>query len=558
MTRSWPAALAGAALILVAATTPVHGDLLREPPQADGALVPVPAPDLSGAEPRARAEIEAMRDALRDALADPQTSPEDLAELYGRLGALYHVHEVPAGAIAAYRNARSLDPGHFRWAYLDAWLAHGSGRLDDALAAYEAAAAIDPDYPALPLRLGEVLLELNRPDDARDHLQQALAEPGLEAAAAFRFGQRALQRREFDRAVEWFQRALDKDPGADAVYTPLAQALRRTGAVDAAREALALRGERQPLADDRIVRELDDLDTGARRHFLLGLQAARDHRYAEAADHFARGLDEDPDNHHARISHARALYLSGEQAPAREILEAVLREHPRDTLAAFLLGVLLDADGDRDGALEHYRRVLELQPEHPGAAHHLGLLAFRQGDWPTAARLLTQAGERFRDNSLARVLALVADRRAGRSEAEIQAQLEPVIQALPQHPMPRYALSRLFSAADDPAVRDPARGLDLAEGLLAAGPMPPVFEALALARAANDDANGALSALDRAEQGYRQTAALLDLPRIEIQRQRIHDGRLPAVAWPEDDPVLAPPPTNPRGVFQEYPSPRPF
>ncbi|AGA32978.1 Tetratricopeptide TPR_1 repeat-containing protein [Thioalkalivibrio nitratireducens DSM 14787] len=552
------AALAGAALMLVAAIAPVHSDLLQSPPPAHGALVPVPAPDLSGAEPRARIEIEEMRDALRDALADPQTRPVDLAERYGRLGALYHVHEVPAGAVAAYHNARTLDPDRFRWAYLDAWLAHGSGRLKDALAAYEDAAAIDPDYAALPLRLGEVLLELNRPDDARDYLQQALAEPGLEAAAAFRLGQLALQHREFESAVEWFQRALEKAPDADAVYTPLAQALRGVGAVDASREALALRGERHPLAEDRIVHELDDLDTGARRHFLLGLQAARERRYADAAAYFAQGLGEAPDNHHARISYARALYLSGQPARAREMLEAVLQDHPQDTLASFLLGVLLDADGDGDTARGLYEQVLALHPEHPGAAHHLGLLAFRAGDWPTAARLLSRAGERFPDNSLARVLALVADRRAGRSEAEIQAQLETVIQALPQHPLPRYALSRLLSAAGDPAVRDPARGLELAEGLLRAGPIPPVFEALALARAATGDPDGALSALDRAETGYRQSTAMLDLPRIGIQRQRIRDETLPGSAWPEDDPVLAPPPTDPRGVLQEYPSPRPF
>lgn len=540
------------------AVNPGISDLLLNPPARGAELLPVPDLDLSGAEPRAREAIASARDAVRTRLADPATGAAELAEAYGRLGGLYHVHEILAGARPAYDNARRLDPQHFRWAYLDAWLAQGAGRLDHALAAYEDARAIDPGYAPLALRLGEILLESNRPEDATGHLSNALEEPGLEAPAAFRLGQLALQRRDFREAESWLRRTLEADPGAEAAYTALALALRGQGQMDAAREALARGGERQPLAEDPLVRELEDLDTGARRHFLRGLLAVREGRFADGTEAFGQGLEEDPDNLAARVSHARALYLAGKRGEARGQLEAVLERRPSETLATFLLGLLLEAEGETGAARQAYERCLAAQPGHPGASHHLGLLAFRGSEWRLAADLLTQAAARFPDNITARVLALVAESRAGGDWAEIAAGLETMVAEQPRHPLPRYALSRLRSAAEDPTVRDPARGLAMAESLLLNGTIPPVYEALALAQAASGNPEAALAALKAAEAGYRRSGAMIFLPRLQAQRERLAAGSLPAEAWPEDDPVLVPPPPDPLGVFQEYPTPRPF
>jgi len=559
-------AVRGPMLILLLVLTPGvtaqtgadTSDLLLNPPARHAELLPVPDLDLSDAEPRAREAIEAARDAVHARLDNPETGAADLAEAYGRLGGLYHVHEILAGARPAYGNARRLDPEHFRWAYLDAWLAQGAGRLDDGLAAYQDARAIDPGYPPLALRLGEVLLESNRPEDAAEQLRSALQEPGLEAAAAFRLGQLALQRREFAQAESWLRRTLAADPEAEAAYTALALALRGQGQLESAREALARGGERQPLVDDRLVRELEELDTGARRHFLRGLLAVREGRFAAGAEAFGQGLTEEPDNLAARISHARALYLAGQRAEARAQLETVVERRPDEALANFLLGVLLEVEDDTKPARQAYERSLSAQPGHPGASHHLGLLAFRAGEWRLATDLLTQAAARFPDNITARVLALVAQARAGGELSEVVATLETMVAEQSGPPLPRYALSRLRSAAEDPTVRDPARGLALAEALLLSGPIPPVFEAVALAQAAGGDTEAALTALDAAEAAYRRSGAMMFLPRLQAQRERLAAGDFPAEAWPKDDPVLVPPPPDPRGVFQEYPTPRPF
>jgi protein O-mannosyl-transferase len=521
-------------------------------------LVTVPDLDLSGAEPRAREAIQAARQVVRDRMAEPERDPADLAEAYGRLGGMYHAHDIPAGAATAYRNARTLDPAHFRWAYLDGWLAQGVGLMEDALAAYQVARDIDSDYRPLDLREGEVLAELNRPADAQARLEAAVTDPGLEAAAAFRLGQLALQRRDYRAAEAWLRRSLQADPDADTIYGPLAQALRSQGDMEAAREALERRGDRAPVVEDPMVRALEDLNTGARRHFLQGLLAVRDNRFQAGADAFARGIAEDPDNVAARISLARALFLAGDPFAAQRQLAAVLERQPRNSLALFLLAVLQDADGNTQPARGAYESVLGSQPGHPGASHHLGLLAFRQGEWTEAAELLQRAGEAVPDNVLARVLAVVAAGRAGGEPVELVSRLEAVSLSHPQHPLPRYALSRLLSAAADPAIRDAERGREMAEALLLHGPIPPVYETVALAHAAAGDKERAQAALDQAESAYRRAGTPFPLSRIDQQRSRIAAGVLPAEAWPDDDPVLSAPPVEPRGVFQEYPTPRPF
>lgn len=533
-------------------------DPLLAPPERPAGLVAVPDLDLSGAEAQAREAIRDARRKVREQLDEPDIDPADLAEAYGRLGGLYHVHDMPAGAAPAYRNARLLDPEHLRWAYLDAWLAHEVGRLEDALAAYADARAIDPDYPPVDLREGEVLAGLNQPAAARKRLEAAAEEPGLEAAAAFRLGQLALQRRDFGAAEEWLRRSLEVDPEADRVYAPLAQALRGRGDIEAAREALARRGDRAPFAEDPIVHELEALDTGARRHFGEGLRAVRDNRFQAGAEAFARGLAEDPDNVAARISLARARFLAGDRDAAREQLDQALEREPNNPLAVFLRAVLHDASGETERARRGYEQVLQMQAQHPGAAHHLGMLAFRQGEWEEAARHLNQAGEATPDNVLARVLGIVAERRAEGESPALARRLAALTETQPQNPLPRYALSRLLSAAEDPGLRDPQRALKLAKGLARQGPIPPVYEALALAHAANGDRDAARTALKRAETAYRRGGTLLLLPRIEEQRRRLDAEKRPASAWPEDDPVLRAPPVDPRGVFQEYPTPRPF
>ena len=151
-----------------------HADHLSElPASASEVLKPIPELDLSGAEPRAREAVLTARQNVDVLLADHQTSADDLAEAYGRLGAYYHVYNIRTGAEVCYQNAIALAPEAYRWHHLLAFLAYTSGRYDEALPLFAEARRLDPDYPPLDLYEGDILLGLNRIDEAGPLLSKA-------------------------------------------------------------------------------------------------------------------------------------------------------------------------------------------------------------------------------------------------------------------------------------------------------------------------------------------------------------------------------------------------
>lgn len=71
---------------------------------------------------------------------------------------------------------------------------------------------------------------------------------------------------------------------------------------------------------------------------------------------------------------ATRLAAEGRQADARRILELNAEQFPSSAGAAFELGRALEALGERDRAIEQYRRALTLQPNHRGAQERLRAL----------------------------------------------------------------------------------------------------------------------------------------------------------------------------------------
>lgn len=88
---------------------------------------------------------------------------------------------------------------------------------------------------------------------------------------------------------------------------------------------------------------------------------------------------------------ARQLADLGRLPEAREICETHLRDPARRAGAYFLLGVIRAAEGDGAGAEEALRRALYLEPRHYEAMVHLALLLERNGDSDGARRMRARA-----------------------------------------------------------------------------------------------------------------------------------------------------------------------
>ena len=525
-------------------------------------LVPVPESDISGAEPGMQQAIVEARAEIARLLQSADSDPTKLAQAYGRLGALLVLREVEAPADAAFRNARTLEPEAFRWPYYAGYLAMMTGNNDRALELFEAARLLDPDYPALYLRLGKVHLDRSELAEASANFERIAAVPGLESAAHFYLGQIANLQRRYQDAVGHLTKTLEKDPEATEAQWPLAQAYRALGQDDLAREHMALVEPRTPPAKDPLLEQLQGAAQQSVPAFERAIYAVDKHDYKTAATEFASGLEVAPENWAARVSYARVLYLSGDRQAAEAELDRVLAAQPDQTLALFLKAVLAQQDGDRERAAALYRRVLGLEPSHPGVLFFLANLDFEDGRWAEAAAGYRRALAAEDAPAPARLLAIVAEHRAGASESQSAERIAALAAERPDDPSARYAQIRLLALARDPAVRDPRRAGELAAKLAFEQPGPQSLRTLALSQAAAGDLEAAATTQSQAilMSGGWLPPAIREPMERELAAYR--NGQVPEdlsdEPWPAGDLLIAPPPFDPTGPFRDYPAAVPY
>jgi tetratricopeptide (TPR) repeat protein len=521
-------------------------------------LKSVPEADISGAEPVVQQTLTSARKQTAELLADATAEAGTLAREFGNLGNLYQVYNIHALAESCYANAQTLQPDSFRWHYYSAYLGLSDGRVRQGIERLERAAALDPGYPPLQLRLGKAWFDLNELDKSRRVLERAAEKRGLRAAALYYLGQIELLQRNYPKAIEWFKEALTIDPQASQIHYPLARAYRAAGDAQRAREHLALRGKQMPHIEDPLVLELDALQRGARPFYGRAMQAIKGGDYQAAVDAFRLGLEKDPDNINARISLARTLYLAGEQAQARQALEQITRDVPDNTLAAFLLAVQLEASGESDRAVALYQKVVSIDPQHAGAHYFLAnrLMLERQFRQALSHYRATLAAEP--ENPPARLYHLVAMQRGGEPEQVLREEMEREFRQHHEEPMLKYAHARLLAASQDQRVRNPARAMELGMELVDSYPIPPHLEVLALAYAASGDFGQAINLQNQLIEGAYWMGDEPYRVRLQATLEGFESGKLPASFWPEDDLILTPQPVNAALVIKEYPASLPY
>lgn len=104
-------------------------------------------------------------------------------------------------------------------------------------------------------------------------------------------------------------------------------------------------------------------------HFNLGLAAAEMKNWSLSLSAYETALSIRPSAIDARLNFAEVLEAAGYLEDSKLQLERVLAERPDETRAHFTLGRLLSSDpSSHSQAARHYRRVLELEPQHSQAA----------------------------------------------------------------------------------------------------------------------------------------------------------------------------------------------
>lgn len=105
--------------------------------------------------------------------------------------------------------------------------------------------------------------------------------------------------------------------------------------------------------------------------FLLGMAAAAEHRYGEAADEIARAIDADPARAEYFAQHARCLALLKRETEARAAAERAHALAPRDALTLDTLGVVWSRLNEHARAVEVFHGAVAVDPGNGGFQYNL-------------------------------------------------------------------------------------------------------------------------------------------------------------------------------------------
>lgn len=238
--------------------------------------------------------------------------------------------------------APEFSNGHLMLAAVEARL----GNVDEAIRHYEAAATLAPSLAQPRSALGRLLESLGRFDAAAAAYLAALSIEPNDREAARRLIELRAGRGALPQTAADLRALLAGRPRSAALWTALGQTLRRLGdgtaSVEAARRAL-------------------DLDAAHTDALVLRGDLALDARRPEdAALDFARALENAPGHADAQLGRARALFALDRPGEADEVLAEALRSHPRLSAAVTVRGEYLERRGDTAGAVDAYRRAIEI------------------------------------------------------------------------------------------------------------------------------------------------------------------------------------------------------
>jgi len=118
------------------------------------------------------------------------------------------------------------------------------------------------------------------------------------------------------------------------------------------------------------------VDDGTKWNYYLGMLNRQRGDLEKAVGYYEEVLDENSKDALARLRLAEAFFELGRPEDAKEELEAVVDADPRQAFAFSLLGQMATDAQNYEAAIEHYERVLEIQP--PATQIHTALaMAYR-------------------------------------------------------------------------------------------------------------------------------------------------------------------------------------
>jgi tetratricopeptide (TPR) repeat protein len=208
--------------------------------------------------------------------------------------------------------------------------------------------------------LGYDLAHQGRPAEAIAHYQKALEINPDFAEAHNNLGTALLNQGRLEEASEHFHLALDEDPAFAEAHNNLGIVLTKQGrtaeAIEEYRKAIELNPNRAEFYNN------------------LGNLLATKDRTAEAIEQFQKAIEVDPDDAKVRCNLANILTAQGRWDEAIEQYQQALKQMPSSVHAHYQLSLLLQSQGKFAAAVAQLQKVLELDSKHVMAQNNLAWL----------------------------------------------------------------------------------------------------------------------------------------------------------------------------------------
>jgi tetratricopeptide (TPR) repeat protein len=256
------------------------------------------------------------------------------------------------------------------------------GALDQALASYKAAVAVNPNHTRALAAIALLEEKRGQPDQALDAARAARKVAPTDPDVARLLGRLAVRSGQHVWGLSLLREAERRAPAAPELLFDLAEALVSVG--DAAAES-TLR---------RVLELAPGFPRAAEvRQILQLLEIARDPATPNAAAIVAAASQKAPRSAPALLAAAALARATGQAEASRTAFTSLLTAFPENVIARRELALLLMTNPDADARtlLEHATKAREAFPEDPAVAQALGIALYRQNLLPRALSLLEEA-----------------------------------------------------------------------------------------------------------------------------------------------------------------------
>ncbi len=300
-----------------------------------------------------------------------------------------------------FKSAIESDPQYALAQYFQGIVMQRWTQFDAALVYYHRAFELEPDNAAYLLAMTEMLVALDRTDEAMEILNEKMTYFDLNAGVRLAIGQLYVMRGDYKKAAEYFQQASLIRPEDPLIHEELSLALLASGQPAEAARRLERLCEDPQLSHRRdLVRSLGDA------YFAAG-------RFVEAKEKYLKLTRENPLDVDTWIKLGE-LAMTLHDAPGAMLAAKKAMKLAPDRHEGFLLaGVVLSKTNNFDRALGMFNQAAKLAPGNSTPVLLRGVTLEREGRLQEAAQSYAEALRRQPD-----------DRRAQQLLAKIAAQSE--------------------------------------------------------------------------------------------------------------------------------------